>query len=144
MPHLAKAAGALACVFIIYQVYLQLTVGRQRRALKREKGTLPAPWYSGFRDHVVGLDLFSKNIKLIKDHRLLEVVTDRFRNDGVNTFRILLLGRKVHMTIEPENLKVVQAIDFKKWSLGSRRKWGFRPLLGDGMLEGGPVSRNMV
>ncbi|KAK5125960.1 hypothetical protein LTR85_011315 [Meristemomyces frigidus] len=134
LPHVAKAALGLVSIFILYQVYLQLTVGRQRRALKREKGTLPAPWFSGFRDHILGLDLFSKNIKLLKEHRLLEVVTARFNNDGVKTFKILLLGRQVHFTIEPENLKVVQAMEFKKWGLGSRRKFGFRPLLGDGIF----------
>ncbi|KAK6389101.1 hypothetical protein LTR65_007026 [Meristemomyces frigidus] len=134
MPYVAKATLGLACVFIVYQAFAQLTTGRQRRALKREKGTLPAPWFSGFRDHILGLDLFRKNMKLIKEHRLLEVVTARFKNDGVRTFRILLLGRQVHFTIEPENLKVIQAVDHKKWGLGSRRKFGFRPLLGDGIF----------
>ncbi|KAK4541993.1 hypothetical protein LTR36_007193 [Oleoguttula mirabilis] len=148
MPYVAKATLGLACVFIVYQAFAQLTTGRQRRALKREKGTLPAPWFSGFRDHILGLDLFRKNMKLIKEHRLLEVVTARFKNDGVRTFRILLLGRQVHFTIEPENLKVIQAVDHKKWGLGSRRKFGFRPLLGDGIFttDGGAWhhSRDML
>lgn len=38
----------------------------------------------------------------------------------------------MHATLEPENLKTIQAIDHKKWGLGTRRKIGFRPLLGDG------------
>jgi len=54
MPLVAKAALGLACIFITYQIFIQTTVGRHRRAMKREKGTLPAPWFSGFRDHVVG------------------------------------------------------------------------------------------
>lgn len=38
----------------------------------------------------------------------------------------------MHATLEPENLKTIQAVDHKKWGLGTRRKIGFRPLLGDG------------
>jgi len=36
------------------------------------------------------------------------------------------------MTIEPANLKVMQALEHRKWGLGGRRKVAFRPLLGDG------------
>ncbi|KAI6842745.1 putative P450 monooxygenase [Hortaea werneckii] len=53
---------------------------------------------------------------------------------GVNTMQINLLGRHAHLTVEPENLKVIQALEHKKWQLGTRRKFGFRPLLGDGIF----------
>ena len=43
-----------------------------------------------------------------------------------------LLGRHAYFTIEPENLKTIQAVEFKKWGLGSRRKTAFDPLLGAG------------
>ena len=36
------------------------------------------------------------------------------------------------MTVEPTNLKVIQALEHKKWGLGGRRVRAFRPLLGDG------------
>jgi len=42
--------------------------------------------------------------------------------------------RHVISTIEPENLKTIQAVDFKKWTLGSRRISAFRPFLGLGIF----------
>ncbi|GAB7349248.1 hypothetical protein MBLNU459_g8405t2 [Dothideomycetes sp. NU459] len=36
--------------------------------------------------------------------------------------------------MEPENLKTVMALDFKKWGLGKRRIVCFRPLLGQGIF----------
>jgi hypothetical protein len=36
------------------------------------------------------------------------------------------------MTLEPQNLKVIQALDHKKWGLGQRRVTAFKPLLGNG------------
>ena len=134
VPHVAKAVVFLAGLFIIYQIYIQLTLGRTRRALQRQKGTLPVPWFSFIKDKWLGIDLFRQNIRAIKEHRLLEVAKARFDNDGVRTARLVLLGKQVTITLEPENLKVIQAVEFKKWSLGSRRISAFRPLLGIGIF----------
>ncbi|KAK3639875.1 hypothetical protein LTR56_012255 [Elasticomyces elasticus] len=134
LPHVANGAILLAGLFVAYQLYIQLTVGRKRRALQREKGTLPVRWYAGMWDHVMGIDLFIENMKALKEHRLLSTTQIRFDKQGSRTMRLVLLGRPVIITQEPENLKTIQAIDFKKWSLGSRRIIAFRPLLGQGIF----------
>ena len=133
LPYLVKAAIGLTGVFIIYQLFQQLTVGRKRRALAREKGCLPAPEYPQW-EKVLGYDLFKQNIQGFKAHNALDISYNRFRTMGVNTFQFIALGRRLHTTIEPENLKTIQAVEFKKWGLGSRRKVSFRPLLGDGKI----------
>jgi hypothetical protein len=63
---------------------------------------------------------------------MLKRSQERFAFVGRNTFEVLILGRSIVMTLEPENLKVIQALDHKKWHLGERRKTSFKPLLGDG------------
>ncbi|KAF2215909.1 hypothetical protein CERZMDRAFT_109751 [Cercospora zeae-maydis SCOH1-5] len=128
-----KAVVGLALLYAIYQLATSLDRWSKRRALKREKGCLDAPKWPQ-KDPVLGLDVFFDNIAALKARNLLEVTADRFRAAGVNTFQLKALGRRIHTTIEPENLKVIQAIDHKKWSLGTRRKVGFRPLLGDGIF----------
>lgn len=100
LPNAAKIAFGLASLTILYLLFLESTVGRRRRSLQREKGTLPAPWYTGFWDHVLGLDLFLNQMKELKEHRILEVVSSRFHRDQVNTLRMVSLGRSVHMTLE--------------------------------------------
>ncbi|KAK0988782.1 hypothetical protein LTS01_009051 [Friedmanniomyces endolithicus] len=134
LPHVAKAAVLLTIVFVAYQAYIQLTVGRRRRALRREKGTLPAPWHSELRDRIMGIDAFLENIKALKERRYLARGQARFENQGVRTMHTISLGRHVISTIEPENLKTIQAVDFKKWTLGSRRIYAFRPFLGLGIF----------
>ena len=105
LPHLAKAAVLLTGVYIAYQLYIQLTLGRKRRAMRREKGTLP-PVALPSRDPILGWDKFRENMQAIKEHRLLEMGLARFRQMKVNTILAVNLGRRVIITTEPENLKV--------------------------------------
>jgi hypothetical protein len=131
VPNVVKITFGLAALFVAYQIIEQLTRARKRRAIAREKGCLPSPSYPQL-ETILGWDLFRSNIRAIRNHTILELTYDRFREMGVNTFHFMALGRRIHMTIEPENLKTIQAINFKQWGLGIRRKVGFRPLLGDG------------
>ena len=130
-PYVAKLTLGLAALFVAYQFVQRFTLARKRRAIAREKGCLPSPSYPQL-ETIVGWDLFSSNIRAIRNHALLELAYGRFREMGVNTFQFVALGRRFHITTEPENLKTIQAINFKQWGLGTRRKVGFRPLLGDG------------
>lgn len=131
LPPAVKLLIALAGLFVGYQLLNHLTVGRQRRAIAREKGCLPAPSYPQW-ETVLGFDIFRSNIRAIKEHKFLEVTYNRFRELGVNTYQMVALGRRIHITTEPENLKTIQAINFKQWGLGIRRKVAFHPLLGSG------------
>ena len=106
MSYSAKAGLGFAVVCILYVLFNELTVGRRRRSLKKVKGTLPAPWYTGFWDHVLGSDLFRLNMQEIKEHRFLEGAANRFVHDKINTMKLVSLGRQFHLTVEPENLKV--------------------------------------
>ena len=128
---LIRVSFALVAVLTLYALFTSLTLWRRRQALQREKGTLPAPRYPQ-KDRILGLDVFNINMKAIKEHRFLALTLQRFKTMGTNTFQMVALGRKLVVTTEPENLKAMQAVDFKKWGLGRRRKDGFKPLLGAG------------
>ncbi|KAF2767836.1 putative P450 monooxygenase [Teratosphaeria nubilosa] len=134
LPYATKAIVALTLLVILYQLYFHLTTGAARRTLQRTKGTRPAPWIAGFSDHLFGWALFRANVQAIKDRCILRLAQERFHVTGANTFRMVVLGRHVHFTIEPENLKCIQATEHKKWSLGRRRIQGFTPLLGAGIF----------
>ena len=58
----------------------------------------------------------------------------RFERIGLNTFQFRAGGRSVYTTIEPENLKAIQSLDFKNWGLGEQRKSLFAPFLGAGIF----------
>jgi len=133
--HLTTQAAVVgAAIYLVYYVFGSLAIWSRRRALQREKGTLPAPWPDRQGERILGLFAFRDNLKSLKNHTLLAEATDLFFKSGVNTIQILVLGRHLHVTIEPENLKTIQAIDAKKWSLPNRRKTRFHPLLGEGIF----------
>ena len=131
LPLTAQVAIGVATCFLVYRIYLQLALRQKRHALAREKGCLPSPQLPQ-RDKIFGWDVFKQNTGAFKNKHFLELSYQRFQMMGVNTYQFVALGRRMHVTIEPENLKTIQAIEFKKWGLGRRRKAGFRPLLGDG------------
>lgn len=131
LPTPTQALIILTLLYTIYHIISALDLWNRRRAFKRDRGVQDAPRLPQ-KDPILGLDLFFENIASLKNHTLLETTAARFRDTGFNTFRLVALGRHMHATLEPENLKTIQAIDHKKWGLGTRRKIGFRPLLGDG------------
>lgn len=134
LPSPARLAGLLLTAFVLYRLITFVNLSRKRSALAREKGCLPSPLFPQ-RDRIFGWDVFKQSMAAFKEHRFLELSQNRFRIVGANTFHIVALGRRMYMTIEPENLKVIQAVEFKKWGLGTRRKDAFRPLLGDGRFQ---------
>ena len=120
-PSFQHAIAAVIVLTILYNAFWQLTVGARRRTMIREKGCLPIKRYP-VKDPILGIDIFRENIRNFKDKTFLETNVKRFEFMGCNTFIIPSLRRRIITTIEPENLKTIQALDFKKWSLGRRRK----------------------
>lgn len=131
LPHATKLAIGVVGVLVLYQLIIRLNLSRKRQAFAREKGCLPAPVYPQW-DKVFGWDIFRQNIRAFKEKNFLPLSYSRFQQMGTNTYQFVALGLRMHVTTEPENLKAIQAVDFKKWGLGKRRMEGFRPLLGDG------------
>lgn len=101
----------------------------------REHGCLPVKKYPT-KDTFFGIDMFRETLRRLKERKILEDHVTRFERMGNNTRTITFpsLGRQIIFTIEPENLKTIQALDFKKWSLGRRRKIAFTPFLGVGIF----------
>lgn len=130
-PRLAQATVGLACLYLVYRSYLWLTIGRRRQAFQLQKGTLEAPWFPQ-REHIVGWDILSSTIAAVKEHRALASIALRFGQMKVTTFQVTTLGRHIWLTIEPSNLKTMQATEFKKWRLPKGRDDFLTPLLGDG------------
>ncbi|KAF4554344.1 Cytochrome P450-like protein 66 [Elsinoe fawcettii] len=119
---------------LLYYAFWELTTGARRRQIKRERGCLPPVKYPT-KDPILGVDLFKKTMTAFKARRGLEMIKDRFDEKGVHTFQINSLGKIIISTREPDNLKVIQSLDFKKWSIGTQRIDQFRVLLGPGIFS---------
>jgi len=129
--HLVKAGAFLATVYLIYTLVRSLALHRSRAAFKQATGAQSAIPYPQW-ERIIGWDMFKDSLKAFREHRMLERSQERHKITGATTFNIMVLGRSTTMTLEPQNLKVIQALDHKKWGLGRRRKTAFKPFLGDG------------
>lgn len=131
--NLTYTVAPLVAITIIYFVYYQTTTGAKRRATVREKGCLPVPRFP-VKDPILGLDLFLDAKAAFEQKRGLEALTKRHDVIKSNTYAFPAMGQKIILTIEPENLKAIQATQFKHWSLPAGRQRNFVPLLGTGIF----------
>jgi hypothetical protein len=131
IPHPSHLAFVLLTLYILYALAQKISLHRSRAQFKSSKNAQSAPLYPQW-DHIFGLDQFRATLAAFREHRMLQYSQQRFKDVGTTTFSHFVLGRKTINTIEPANLKVMQALEHKKWGLPERRKGAFKPLLGDG------------
>ena len=133
LPSLSQALAAFSLLTLLYLIYFQLTTGESRRRLIKEHGCMPVKKYPVW-DPIFGIDLLRNNLRALKEHRLLHTTFERFKEMGQSTFGVIVMGQRAIITLEPENLKAIQSLNFKHWGLGHRRKSAFIPLLGEGIF----------
>lgn len=132
-PLTITLTGFVVASLLLYQVIQRAIIAYKRSVIARQRGCLAAPVYPQW-DKVLGSKLFRINVAAIKAHCFLEVNTNHFRTLETNTFLMHAGLRRTHITIDPENLKAIQSVDFKNWGFPSARKLGFKPLMGDGIF----------
>ena len=132
IPKFLQLVVGSSALLAVYYVYWQFTVGRSRRRMIKENGCKPVKRLPTL-DPFFGFDLFRQTLKDLKEHTLLEKALERFKRMG-NTFAVKSITGTVVLTIEPENLKEIQSLQFKNWSLGHNRKVAFQNLLGPGIF----------
>ena len=133
LPSLLRVCGLLlGLAFLLHRAFAAFKLERRRQAIKIQHGVVPPPWLPQ-NPLLRGFDSGQEQMTALKDHGLLELIQNRFLQMGCHTFQLLLMNRWITITLEPENLKTIQAIDNKKWYLSSERKISFAPFLGTGM-----------
>ena len=123
-------------MYALYYVHWELTIGASRRAMIKQHGCKPmknSRDLNSFPNNIIGIKEVKDSVKAANEHRLLEYNRSRFLNNGNNTHSKIFFT-DLMQTLEPENLKTMMALDFKKWGLGQRRKDAFVPLLGHGIF----------
>ena len=136
LPSLLHVFLGSALIYALYYIHWELTIGAARRAMIKEHGCKPmrhSPDLNSFPNNIIGIKEVRRTLKAAKEHRLLAHNRSRFLNNGNNT-HVKIIFTDLMQTLEPENLKTIMALDFKKWGLGNRRKGTFVPLLGHGIF----------
>lgn len=136
LPSLIQTFLGSILFYALYHIHWELTVGSSRRAMIKKHGCKPMkefPELNAFPRNIVDIKTVRGNIKAAKEHRLMTHNRARFLKNG-NNMRIRFFFTDLVQSIEPENIKTILALDFKKWGLGNRRKDAFVPLLGHGIF----------
>ena len=94
----------------------------------------PAPQYpyQGF----LGFGFISRFKKAKQNHSLPATFCNLFDETGedINTVRVNVLGKSIHWTRDPENIKTILSSKFSHWELPAPRKATFRICLGGGIF----------
>jgi len=81
------------------------------------------------KDPILGLDAFFKTVAALNSFRLMPYYNKLFSTIG-QTHAQILLGRRVLMTNEPENIKAILATHMDEWPIDGPRLYSMLPLLG--------------
>ena len=136
LPSLVQLFSGSCLIFALYYVHWELTIGASRRAIIKKHGCKPmkhSPELNSFPNNLIGIKAVKEGLRATKEHRVMAYARARYLKNGYTT-RLKVLFAEQIQTVEPENLKTILALDFKKWGLGSRRKNAFVPLLGHGIF----------
>lgn len=133
LPTLLEACVGCTALLLLRRIYWELTTGASHRRIMKANNCRPAKVYPAW-PFVFGLDLIIHNLKLLREHRLLEDIQQDFHRLGSTTVSQNVLMTQAYGTIEPENLKAVLATNFKSFGLAATRK-DLIPFLGQGIFS---------
>ncbi|KAI0124110.1 cytochrome P450 52A1 [Xylariales sp. AK1849] len=119
--------------FLIVALLWQYVRHAAKRAKARRLGCLPVK-STPQRLPDFGLSNVFQVMNAFKSGKLLELTESRFQTAKASTVAITTLGRTTIWTMDPKNVQSILALDFKSWSIGSRRKRAFHSLLGKGIF----------
>ena len=126
------ASVCLLLIFSVYDATRRFIRFITRLKVIRLNGCQP-PVKLPSKDPILGLDRFLETYQHVRNGSFLEGAQKRFSQYG-NTHRLKMMGTDAIFTIEPENIKTILSFRFKDYSLGTRRKNAFVPLLGRGII----------
>ena len=131
----AVLAAGFGSLYILYLLVQATITSHQRYLISRKHGCKPVPTYP-HKDPIFGLDVFLKNYKLSNNGGFLDDVKRKYEKViGGYTFTQLVLGERMILTAEPENIKAILATQFKDFELPPRRKVAFQPVFGHGIFS---------
>lgn len=122
----------VAGIFLVKSLLSYIRVGLRRRSLARRFGCKPVKTYKQY-DKFLGLLFLYQNIRNYQAQTFLESWEQYLANTG-RTLEFWLLGQRMLVTSDPENLKTILATSFDDFEKGPRIRAGFAPLIGNGIF----------
>ena len=119
-------------IFLVKSLLSYIRVKLRRRSLARRFGCKPVKTYRQY-DKFLGLLFLYQNIRNYQAQTFLES-WERYLAKTGRTLEFWLLGQRMLVTSDPENLKTILATSFDDFEKGPRVRAGFAPLIGNGIF----------
>lgn len=119
-------------IFLVRSLLSYIRVGLRRRSLARRFGCKSVKTYKQY-DQFLGLFFLYKNIRNYQAQRFLES-WEQYLEKAERTLEFWLLGQRMLVTSDPENLKTILTTSFDDFEKGPRIRAGFAPLIGNGIF----------
>lgn len=142
----------LVTLYFGRRIYWETTTGARHRAFIKRHSCIPPverlntifpTWLPTF-----GLDVILRNMRAFKKHTFLRSWADDMNRMDTHTMFVNIIGQRLFVTNDPENVKSMLATDFDAWSLGQERINSMSEYLGMGIFTSeGPAwkhSREML
>ena len=128
-----RAVLVLGGAYLLVKIFQWIATYSQRASFIRKNGCKPPKKYP-LRDPILGLDVFLENVKLSNNGGYLARARERFNELEAKTFSIIMLGRTITHTCEPDNVKAILATNFKDFDMPPTRKAALNPIFGHGIF----------
>ena len=112
-----------------------ITIGQRQLRLRHigiKNGCLAGNRYN-HKDPYSGIGLISRVVKAYQSRNVLQLWQE-FSHKYGHTFTFWILGNRNFVTSEPENVRTILASSFEIFDHGPSRRYGYEPLLGDGIF----------
>lgn len=144
---LTNIAVTLTTLVVVRRIYWELTIGSRQRSFSKQHGCLP-PKQKKWKDPLFSFDAMIGNYQALKEHRLVDFWCGWLAENNAHTVWTKLMGTKIFLTDDPENIKTILATSFHDYSVGHERIKALSALIGQGIFTSdGPVwkhSRDML
>ena len=118
--------------FLVTQLLQSLSTTIRRRRFARDHGCKPIKALHQ-PDKYSGLYLVYQLMKCYKARAFLQFWGQQLTRTG-KTFQFWVLGQRMLVTSDPENIKTILTLSFDDFEQGPRRRNGFAPLVGKGIF----------
>ena len=131
-------SGIKSIVILIISIFLAksllnlINIRFRRRSLARKFVCKPGKTYEQ-SDKRLGLLFLYQNIRNFQAHTFLQS-WEQYLTKTEKTFEFWILGQRMLVTSDPDNLKTILATSFDDFEKGPRLRAAFAPLLGNGIF----------
>ncbi|RDA91773.1 hypothetical protein CP533_4768 [Ophiocordyceps camponoti-saundersi (nom. inval.)] len=120
---------------IILRLYQAFVLHRKRKALMQSKGSLRPPWNIHAASPLARPWMILLYAKAFAENRIPSLLAHILLSDGRGTTKSFFVTQKVIITMDPDNVQTMLALEHEKWAYSSRHSVALEASFGRGIFS---------